>query len=149
MKIALTGHRPTRLKGEENSIENWVSEMLMEYKCTEAISGMAQGADQIFAQAAINLNIPLVCCYPYKRKSYHPKELYIMDKAKDVRYISDEYIGNSVYFKRDKYMVDNCDILLAVWDGEKQGGTWITIDYANKIGKPIIYYKFKEGSEEE
>jgi hypothetical protein len=40
-------------------------------------------------------------------------------------------------------MVDNCDVLLAVFDGEKAGGTWITVDYAQRIGKPVVFYEFK------
>ena len=41
-------------------------------------------------------------------------------------------------------MVDNCDLLLAVWDGVEAGGTWLTVNYARKIGKPIVYYNFKK-----
>ena len=40
-------------------------------------------------------------------------------------------------------MVDNCDLLLAVFDGVEKGGTWLTVDYANKIGKPIEYFNVK------
>jgi hypothetical protein len=31
---------------------------------------------------------------------------------------------------RSWWMVDNCDVLLALWDGVEQGGTWYTILYA-------------------
>ena len=41
---------------------------------------------------------------------------------------------------RDEYMVEHCDILLAVWDGINIGGVWSTIQYAKKLGKPIIYF---------
>ena len=34
-------------------------------------------------------------------------------------------------------MVDNSDYVLAVWNGEKKGGTWYTIDYARKKNKPV------------
>ena len=40
-------------------------------------------------------------------------------------------------------MVNNCDILYAVFDGIKNGGTYITVQYAEKIGKPIIYYSWQ------
>ena len=40
---------------------------------------------------------------------------------------------------RDQYMVDHCDVLLAVWDGIKSGGVWSTIRKAQKAGKKIIY----------
>lgn len=40
---------------------------------------------------------------------------------------------------RNHYMVDNCDVLIAVWDGTKKGGTYNCIKYAKKLGKRIIY----------
>ena len=144
MRIAVTGHRPKRLKGQQKEIKRWLSEQLDKYECTEAISGMAQGADQIFAQAAVEKNIPLICCYPYRKNFFHQEEQKILNRAKDIKFISETYTGNRVYWFRDKYMVDNCDLLLAVWDGIKAGGTWLTINYAQKIGKPVIFYNFKE-----
>ena len=144
MRIAVTGHRPKRLKGQQKEVKKWLSEQLNKYECTEAISGMAQGADQIFAQAAVEKNIPLICCYPYRKNFFHQEEQKILNKAKDIKFISEAYTGNRVYWFRDKYMVDNCDLLLAVWDGIRAGGTWLTINYAQKIGKPVIFYNFKE-----
>ena len=144
MRIAITGHRPKRLKGQQKEVKKWLSEQLNKYECTEAISGMAQGADQIFAQAAVEKNIPLICCYPYRKNFFHQEEQKILNKAEDIKFISEAYTGNRVYWFRDKHMVDNCDLLLAVWDGIKAGGTWLTINYAQKIGKPVIFYNFKE-----
>ena len=144
MHIAVTGHRPKRLRNQQKEVKKWLSEQLDKYECTEAISGMAQGVDQIFAQVAIEKNIPLICCYPYRKNFFHQEEQKILSKAKDIKFISEVYTGKRVYWFRDKYMVDNCDLLFAVWDGIKAGGTWLTINYAQKIGKPIIYYNFKE-----
>ena len=36
-------------------------------------------------------------------------------------------------------MVDKSDIVLAIWNGEKIGGTWYTINYALKKGKTVKY----------
>lgn len=139
MKVALTGHRPERLHNHETEIREWIKDRLLEKVYNEAYSGMAQGADQIFAEVAEELNIPLHCCYPYKRDKFHPAEENIMKKADSVRFISDDY-SKKCYWVRDKFLVDNCDVLLAVWDGKKTGGTWLTIEYAQRIGKPVIYY---------
>ena len=40
--------------------------------------------------------------------------------------------------KRNEWMVDKCDKLLACWDGVKKGGTWNCVRYAQKLGKEII-----------
>lgn len=143
MKIALTGHRPNRLQKQESYIEHWIKATLEEFNDIEEVyCGMAQGADQIFAEVAIGMNIPVICCYPYRRKKFHPNEQAIIDKAKEVRFICEKYTNSSVYWVRDKYMVDNCDVLLAVFDGKEVGGTWLTVDYARKIGKPVLYYDY-------
>lgn len=38
--------------------------------------------------------------------------------------------------KRNHEMVDFCDKVLVIWDGHSRG-TKSTIDYANKVGKPV------------
>lgn len=144
VNIAITGHRPARLKGQEAAISAWISQQIKELNKEQGIfkayCGMAQGTDQLFALECIEQNIPLSCVYPFKREKYHPQEEYIMDSAAEVIILKDIY-SRSSYFKRDKYMVDNCDVLLAVWDGKQNGGTWLTIKYAMSRNIPIIFYE--------
>lgn len=44
------------------------------------------------------------------------------------------------YLERNRSIVDDCDVLLACTrsDEIQRSGTWATIRYARKIGKPII-----------
>ena len=42
----------------------------------------------------------------------------------------------SCMFRRNRYMVDNADLLLASYDGQP-GGTAMTCEYAREIGLPI------------
>lgn len=44
---------------------------------------------------------------------------------------------------RNRYMVDNSDLVIAVWDGTK-GGTKNCVDYAKKSNKEIIIINTKE-----
>lgn len=41
------------------------------------------------------------------------------------------------YHKRNRYMVDNADVVLACFDG-KAGGTEVTMDYAEKNEVPVM-----------
>ena len=41
-------------------------------------------------------------------------------------------------------MVDRSDLVLAVWNGKEQGGTWNTIRYARLKGKEIRYIMLNE-----
>ena len=47
-----------------------------------------------------------------------------------------EKYGKAAPLERNKLIVDECDCLLAFWDG-KSRGTKITLDYAREKGKPI------------
>ena len=47
----------------------------------------------------------------------------------------DKY-GKSAPLVRNRLIVDNCDAVLAFWDG-KSRGTKYTLDYANQMGKPV------------
>lgn len=47
----------------------------------------------------------------------------------------------SAYYKRNKMIVDNCDIVLAIVGERKTGGTIGTIKIAKKSGKPVILHQ--------
>lgn len=40
---------------------------------------------------------------------------------------------------RNRWIVDNNDIMIAVFDGRQKGGTYQTLKYARKQGKPILW----------
>ncbi len=52
--------------------------------------------------------------------------------------VSDHYFRGCMA-KRNRYMVDKSDLVLAIWNGQESGGTWNTIQYARSKGKPIRY----------
>lgn len=139
MRLTVTGHRPQRLKGQEQLIKKWALEQLIRLKPSVLYNGMAQGTDQIVATAAKELNIPIICCYPFPRKHYHPIEEWIMENN-EVIYLTPAYSKTS-YIIRDKFMVNNSDIVLCVWDGIPAGGTYITRKYAIDTGKQVIDYE--------
>ena len=139
MILAVTGHRPERLRGQEQLIKKWAVEQLTRLQPSLVIDGMAQGTDQIIAAAAKELGIPILCCYPFPKKYYHPVEQQIME-GNHIAFTSQEY-SKKAYYIRDCYMVDNADALLCVWDGISSGGTFITRNYAIKKNKKIIDYE--------
>jgi len=157
MKICITGHRPNKLYGYDLSDPKWVAlekqlkQLLIENNCTEAISGMALGVDTIFAIAALELknegyNIKLHCAIPCKNHSnqWNKKDRqlynYILSKADAVKLVSKEEYKPYLMQKRNEYMVDNSNIVIAVWDGSKSG-TANCIEYAKSKHKEIIYIK--------
>lgn len=150
MKIAVTGHRPGRIRGKEGEIKRWIRDVLKQEKeknggKVSLICGMAEGVDQIAALAAISEDIDVECYFAYKH-GFRGVEEYIADKAAEVRFISEKY-QSGCFLKRDRRMVDDCDMLLVVWDGKENGGTYYTYCYALEKGVPILMFDWAEVSE--
>lgn len=142
MKITVTGHTPPRLRGKEKIISQWLYYKLIELKeqepITAAYNGMSPGGDQLFALQCIQLDIPVYCVFAYDKKEYNSNELYIIARAAGSVALQSKPSRDS-YYRRDCFIVDNCDVLIALWDGIPHGGTYTTVDYARRVGKPIIY----------
>ena len=151
MIVAFTGHRPTRLKEHLLRTEVAIRKFLEERKPDKVISGMAQGVDMFAFEHAYELGIPVIAAVPWWGHGNNwPKvhrEEYIdnLDKAAEVVVVSEvEMFVPWVYQKRDEWMVDRCDLLVAVWDGVDGGGTYNTIQYAKKIGRPIEFLEWRD-----
>ena len=62
--------------------------------------------------------------------------LYIIDNADTVEYISEKYTRWCMHM-RNKHMVNNSDFVIA-YCKKQSGGTFFTVDYAQKYNKEII-----------
>ncbi len=157
MKIAITGHRPNKLGNDYNltsPIIGWLTgkivKIIQEYKPDTLITGMALGIDTLFAKIAIQLNISFIAAIPCKQQyvkwSQKSKEIWmdITDhKLCEKYYVTEELYSNTCMQLRNQWMVDNCDILIAVWD-ESSGGTKNCVDYAKSVNKQIVYINPKD-----
>ena len=157
LKICFTGHRPNGLpwcydETKESCIlfKNVmfsIIEKAILNGYTYFISGMALGVDMICAEIVLNLkkkykNIILECAIPClnqeKQWPISAQERYkkILHKANIVHYVSKEEYSNSCMNDRNKYMVEQSDVVIAVWNG-KPSGTGNTVKMAKLSGKKI------------
>lgn len=151
-RVAFTGHRPDKLGGYGESelgrevkqaLHTALAERLAKYG-TElvAMSGMALGVDQWAAEACVELGIPFIAAIPcWGQDSKWPrasKLVYerLLWKAKDSICVTQNTYTPSCMRDRNRYMVDWCDELLAVWDGSSGGTEWC-IRYAHGKAKPV------------
>ena len=170
--LTVTGHRPNKISKE---LYTWNSELSEKYikffmnyiakycsensgKIVRCRSGMALGIDTLFAIAVMRLykngyNVELECCIPCKNHSSNwiksSVDLYnlILEYAHLITYVSDEEYTPWCMQDRNKYMVDGCNRVLAVWDGTK-GGTGNCVNYAKSVGAHIDIVKPSEISGE-
>lgn len=109
------------------------------------LSGMADGVDTYCAEAVLELrtthpDISLVAVLPYNHKGAgrseeEKKRFFKIIESADSVIVLQEHYSKDCYYKRNEYMVDNSDLLFAIYS--ETGGTAYTIKYAAKKDKSI------------
>lgn len=145
MIIAGTGHRPPKLGGYAEDVRTALRRLAVGYLAAElpeqAISGMALGWDEAFAEAALEVGIPLVAAVPFEgHDSRWPPESrrrieILLSKAAAIHIVSDTP-GSRAMQQRNEWMVHRAHKMCALWDGS-WGGTFNCLKYAKKVGRPF------------
>ncbi len=150
LSLAFTGHRPDKLGGYGHAAHRRLvvlaRQVIIAIDPDEVISGMALGWDQAVAQAAIDLSVPFVAAIPFRgqdsRWRSDSRQVYerLLGEAKGSVLIfdgqpSDAEVPRAMQ-KRNEWMVDNSDRLIALWNGTS-GGTANCVRYAERRGKQI------------
>ena len=164
LRIGVTGHRKNineelvskQVKEVLNKLDNSLHKKLKKtpYYFT-VISPLAEGADRLVAKEVLNwksgdIANKLDVILPLQEKEYikdfhtdkskkefhellensHIKKTFRNCKSRDEAY---ENVG--------RYVVNNCDVLIAIWNQRPamgKGGTGEIIDYAKSVDKPIF-----------
>lgn len=156
-KICFTGHRPKDLPwGYDEKTESCVNfkkfmyciiEKAIQSGYTYFISGMALGIDIICAEIVLKLKnkyqdiileCALPCIHQYRNWSLSQKRRYktILHKADVIFYVNHGEYTSVCMNNRNSYMVQQSDIVIAVWNG-KRSGTGNTVKLAKNAGKKI------------
>lgn len=153
MIVAFTGHRSDKLGGysEPNplrdQIKRWLTNLLSYYKSEHpelrAISGMALGVDQWAAEVCIDLGIPFTAAVPFHGQASKWPQLsqeryeQLIQQAARVECVCEGGYAPEKMQRRNEWMSDHADVLIAVWDGTA-GGTANCVRYAEKTGKKVV-----------
>jgi len=147
-RCCFTGHRPEKISAPELYVRTALRyriEAALRDGYTSFITGMARGVDLWAAEIVLELRkqhpIALVCALPYEgfesnwSQQWQEKYREVLESANLVRVISREY-SRGCFQKRNEWMVDRCDRIIAVYNGEPSG-TKNTIRYAQRCGLDI------------
>jgi hypothetical protein len=147
MQVGITGHQ------ERHGIDwTWV-EATLQIEISRlpdvrtALSSLAKGADQVFARVAISLGIPVVAVIPVKdyERFFHGSDRVDFDRllknslVEDLNWNGPDQLG---FFSAGKFIVENTDVLFAVWDEQKSmglGGTGDIVNYARQLSRRVIH----------
>lgn len=149
VRVAVTGHRPDKLGGYENDAAHRAIRRHMRAFLEEApdgelflISGGALGIDQFWMEVGLHMDLPVIAALPFKgydsRWPRASRERYqkLLDKCYEVQYICEPGYEARKLQTRNEWMVDNCDVLVAYWNGTP-GGTNNCVEYAVHVGRQI------------
>ena len=155
-RVAFTGYRPQKMpfgfdetdprcvdfkKRLRDTIESFI---WLGYR--HFISGGALGMDMYAAETVLELKkeypeILLEMVSPFDAQAakwapeYQRRHDALFEKADIVTVTGHEYT-KSCMFARNRYLVDNADLLLAAYDGQP-GGTQMTVRYAKQAGVQV------------
>lgn len=150
--VGIIGHR--YLGGNDSDIfvqsccHNLLSGFKRNHPNLKAVSALSQGADSIFAQSALSLNIELDAIIPFDEFQSDffddtAYENYL--KLRDNSYLETRvnFVKRSklAYKKSMDWVVFKSNIIIAVWDGIKEGskgGTWEALILCEKLNKKVI-----------
>mgnify|MGYP001569968591 CR=1 FL=1 len=148
MIVAFTGHRPGKLGGygpspTQDHVRSRIREELLRIRPDSAISGMALGVDQWAAEVCYEQKIPYTAAVPFDgQERVWPLEAQVwyrelLARAAVVHVVSPGTYAPWKLQRRNEWMVDNCDVLLAVWDGSPSG-TANCVEYAREKLREIV-----------
>jgi len=151
MIIAVTGHRPSKLNDDYElksplvgHIRKSIESVIDAQKPSKLISGMALGVDTLSALIAIDKKIPLIAALPckaqYAKWPQKSRDIYnyiLSHELTDPILINDTFYTPTCMQARNEWMVNNCDMLVAIWDGSN-GGTANCVKYARSVDKNMM-----------
>ena len=148
MTIAVTGHRDIVI--DETlllQLDDFFRKMSKKHEHITLLSALADGADQCVAESVLKYeNIDLKVPLPLTQKLYletidNKENFYTLAKSAKETFEVPKACENP-YENLGHYLVDNSNVLLALWDGDyngKLGGTGEVVTYANELNKSIIH----------
>lgn len=147
-KIAVTGHRLNKLGYDDFAfhakIKKHMLSILDQYEDPILISGCALGIDQFWMEVGLNNKLPVIAAIPF----YGFDQVWPIEARQDLAKMLEcctelNYICNKssrqAFQKRNEWMVDNADLVVAYWDGSS-GGTANCVRYAWSKKKEVLRF---------
>jgi hypothetical protein len=158
--VGVTGHR--RL-GDENTVRSRVrfTLLMLSQRATGSarnpaaltvLSAVAEGADRLVAEEVLRLpksNLEVVL--PFARADYETdfetteskaEFASLLKRATEVQELPEGETREAGYENAGRTIVDECAVLIAIWDGKEsrgRGGTAEIVEYARKLGKEVVW----------
>lgn len=152
MKTFITGHRQIKIPVVIPAIEQ-MTKMAIEMGANKFLCGMALGTDQLAGQIWSDRNLyweAILPCPSNEQSALWNKRQQVfyhnlLAKATKFKVLYPKY-SPGVMQGRNQWLVNHSDLCLAVWDGRKEGGTYLTVQLAIKANLSMIVFSPETGT---
>ncbi|CAL9385002.1 hypothetical protein SUDANB121_01148 [Nocardiopsis dassonvillei] len=144
--IGITGHR-NLTPDVGRAVTGLIEAHLEPHGCDMVgLSCLADGADALFAAAVVDAGAPLEVVVPARDyrdglpADHHPLYDRLLSQAVLVHELPHVESTPRAHLEAGRLLVDRCDQLVAVWDGEPArgpGGTADIVAYARSLHRPV------------
>ena len=145
--VGITGHRVLP-RAVEQLVDAALRDVVGRYTDDElvGVSALAEGADTLFARAVLDAGGSLVAIVPARRyrtalpAAHRPVFDALLARAKQVIALDREDSTGTAYMDAGLRMLNEIDLLVAVWDGQAArglGGTAQLVDAAKRLPLPV------------
>lgn len=152
--VAFTGHRPQSFESNRQIV--WVQDQLLQailraarVGCGRFISGGALGVDQWAAESVIasrgvqGYRLTIARPFPSQDAVWNEEQKrwyrMLLEHADEVVDINPDPYAAWKLLARNKWMMEQTDAVIAVWNGQQKGGTHHAVLHAQALGKPIFW----------
>lgn len=147
--IAITGHQHIPEQAFEyvrDGLGRFLDTYLGLGKQVTAVSCLAVGADQLFANEALNrgFNLKAINACKNIESTFDGQGLAEYRRLLAATFESDTMLYDEsspeAYLVASEHMIDISDVVVALWDGQpgSPGGTGDAVSYARSQGKPVV-----------
>jgi hypothetical protein len=165
--IGVTGHRkienPILLGNTIQTVLKNIRQMVPALKSSpvllSVLSPLAEGADRLIAREVLKIPGSLLeVVLPLEKEAYiqdfetdvSKKEFEeLLAQAKSARVLSLKDNRDEAYERVGRYIVEQCDLLIALWDGKPsagRGGTQEIVQYARESKCPLVWIESEDYS---
>ena len=152
-RIGIVGHRYLANRGTIEFVKEqctlFLKEAHSEHPGVAALSAIAEGADTLFAEAALELGIPLEIVRPFADYAEDfetgvARERYekLRAAARTERKLAHEGRSDNAYGAAMSWIVANSDVVVIAWDGlpaDGPGGTGSAVREAVQLNRPWLH----------
>ncbi|WP_211269041.1 hypothetical protein [Saccharothrix syringae] len=147
MIIGISGHQNLPEAARRRAEDDIRALLRGQHEPFTGMASLAEGADQLFAELVLAAGgklhavIPSLAYETTFRGNALDTYLRLLDAAADTTRLPFDVPDESAYHAAGNYIVEHCDLLVAVWDGQPArglGGTGDAVAHARMLGREVL-----------